>query len=209
VRVNQAAGNNPGVKRHAPATERNRLPIADILERELPADGTVLEVASGSGEHAVFFASRFRQLLWQPSDSDPEALASIMEWRNESGADNLLAPLVLDAASADWRITAANAVLCVNMIHISPWVACEGLFAGANRLLESGAPLILYGPFLEESVETAQSNLAFNESLRRRDPDWGIRDLADVDGLAAQNAFTPATRYTMPANNLLLVYRHE
>lgn len=196
-------------KRHAPATERNREPIADVLARELPKAGTVLEVASGTGEHAAFFAARFPQLQWQPSDPDPGALASIAAYRAEYSGANLCEPVLLDASRQDWPVERADAILCINMIHISPWEASEGLFAGAKRLLDSGAPLILYGPYFESDVETASSNLAFDESLKARDPRWGIRDLAEIEDLAARNGFTRSARYAMPANNLVLVYRRN
>ncbi|MFN3989938.1 MAG: DUF938 domain-containing protein [Erythrobacter sp.] len=196
-------------KRHAPATARNREPIAEVLVRELPKAGRVLEVAAGTGEHAVFFAARFPALEWQPSDPDPEALASIAACRAEYQGGNLAAPLLLDAAAPEsWPVTSAAAIVCINMVHISPWEASMGLFAGAARILGSGAgPLILYGPYLEEGVETAASNLAFDQSLKARNPAWGLRHLDDVDGLAARHGFARTARYAMPANNLMLVYR--
>lgn len=195
------------MKQHAPATSRNREPLAAVLDAELPAAGLVLEVASGSGEHAIYFARRYPALQWQPSDQSPDALASILAWRDEEGLGNLRAPVRLDAGAADWPPVAADAVLCINMVHISPWEAVEGLFAGAARLLPSGAPLILYGPYLEDEVETAPSNLAFDRSLKDRDARWGLRRLADMDGLAAETGFARARRVEMPANNLTLVYR--
>ena len=197
------------MKRHAPATTRNREPIAQVLADELPERGTVLEIASGSGEHAVFFAQLFPDILWRPTDPDPEALASIAAWRDEGRAANLAAPLLLDVASRNWPIAAADAMLCINMIHISPWEATEGLFAGAARILPPGAPLILYGPFVEAEVETAPSNLAFDESLKSRDPRWGLRDVADIDRLAAETGLARVRRVAMPANNLTLVYRRR
>lgn len=195
------------MKRHAPAAGRNSAPIADVLERELPAIGTVLEVASGTGEHALFFARRFPHLQWQPSDPDPGALASIAAWREEEGPHNLLPPQALDAATAGWSVTQADAIVCINMVHISPWTATEGLFTGAAALLPHGAPLVLYGPFIEADVETAESNRAFDASLRSRDPAWGLRDRAALDALAQQAGFDETARYPMPANNLTLVYR--
>lgn len=195
------------MKRHAPAAARNAGPIAEVLADELPGHGLVLEIASGTGEHAVFFAMRFPALSWQPSDRDEEALASIRSWIAEDGNDNLLTPIELDAADRDWNVAKADAILCVNMVHISRWAATEGLFAGASRLLEAGAPLILYGPYLELGKETAPSNLAFDRSLKERDPDWGLRDLADMDALAASRGFIRTARYSMPANNLTLVFR--
>lgn len=197
------------MKRHAPATARNGDPLGDVLGRELPASGTVLEVASGSGEHALLFARRFPNLDWQPSDADSEALASIAAWREENGPANLLPPITLDAADGDWPVVRAEAVLCVNMVHISPWRATEGLLVGASRVLGQGAPLIVYGPFVEDDVPTAPSNRAFDADLRRRDPRWGLRELGAVDRLAAANGFTRTARYEMPANNLTLVYRRS
>lgn len=197
------------MKRHAPATGRNSAPIAAVLERELPERGSVLEIASGSGEHALFFADRFPALHWQPSDPDPEALASIAAWRQEEGPANLLPPIALDAAAADWPVASADAVVCINMIHISPWAASEGLFAGAAVLLQPGAPLIVYGPLLEPGIETAASNLAFDASLKARDPAWGLRDRSTVDRLAEHAGFTPVARHAMPASNLTLVYRRR
>lgn len=195
------------MKRHAPATARNSEPIAAVLEQVLPDSGTVLEIASGSGEHAVFFARRFPQLAWQPSDSDPDAMASIAEWAREGGLANLRPPLEIDASAAEWPVAHADAVLCINMVHISPWAATLGLFARAARLLGKGAPLILYGPYLEDDVETAPSNIAFDASLRQRDPNWGVRNLADVDAAARDAGFVRTARHAMPANNLTLVYR--
>ena len=188
---------------------RNREVIAEVLARELPKSGTVLEVASGSGEHALYFAERFPDLNWQPSDPDPEALASIEAYRAEAKLDNLLSPMKLDASSPDWPISEADAIFCANMIHISPWVAAEGLFKGAMRTLESGASLILYGPYFEENIEPAPSNLDFEEGLRARNPAWGIRSLTAVDELARSSGFVRSSRYEMPANNLTLVYRRD
>ena len=197
------------MKRHAPATARNSQPLAEVLARELPASGTVLEIASGSGEHAVFMARRFPALDWQPSDRDAEALASVDAWAAEARLANLRPAIALDAAAPDWPIVSTDALLCVNMLHISPWDAVVGLFAGAGRVLGSGAPLVLYGPFVEPDVETAASNHAFDQSLRQRDPAWGLRSTADLDRLAAGHRMTRTARCAMPANNLVLVYRRD
>ena len=197
------------MKRHAPATARNSQPLAEVLARELPASGTVLEIASGSGEHAVFMARRFPALDWQPSDRDAEALASVDAWAAEARLANLRPAIALDAAAPDWPIVSADALLCVNMVHISPWDAAVGLFAGAGRVLGSGAPLVFYGPFVEPDVETAASNHAFDQSLRQRDPAWGLRSTADLDRLAAGHGMTRTARCAMPANNLVLVYRRD
>lgn len=194
-------------KRHAPATQRNRDAIAAVLTDWLPASGTVLEVASGSGEHVVHFAAALPQLHWQPSDADPAGLASIATWSAEAGLANIAPPLALDASAGDWPIDRADAILCVNMVHISPWDATLGLFAGAARLLARGAPLILYGPYVEPDVPTADSNLAFDASLRARDPAWGLRSVDDVKSAAEAVGLAFAERRAMPANNLMLLFR--
>lgn len=196
-------------KKHAPAALRNREAIAEVLARELPASGTVLEIAAGSGEHAVFFATRFGSLAWLPTDPAADALASIAEYRADYPGTNLSAPVMLDAAEPDsWPVAEAAAILCINMIHISPWAATQGLFRGAARLLGSGGgPLIVYGPFLEDGVPTAASNLAFDESLRSRDREWGLRRAEELDSLAAAHGFARSARHAMPANNLSLVFR--
>jgi len=196
-----------GEKRHAPATLRNRDAIAAVLTEWLPVAGTVLEVASGSGEHVVHFAAAFPALAWQPSDPDPDALASIAAWSTEAGLENVAPPVRLDAAAPDWPVTAADALLCINMVHISPWAATLGLFAGAARLLPAGAPLILYGPYLEAGVPTAPSNADFDASLRARDPEWGLRDLDTVKAAASDAGLVFAERRAMPANNLMLLFR--
>lgn len=194
-------------KRHAPATLRNREAIAEVLAGELPEAGLVLEIASGTGEHALFFSESFPQLTWQPSDPDPSALASIEAWRLEQGRENLAAPIELNAEARDWPIKRADAIFCANMIHIAPWAAALGLIAGAGRILQSGAPLILYGPYFEAEREPAASNLAFDESLRSRNATWGIREREEMDRLAAEHGFALAARHEMPANNLSLIYR--
>ena len=194
-------------KRHAPATLRNRDAIRAVLAGWLPASGIVLEVASGSGEHIVHFAASFPDLDWQPSDPDPAGLTSIAVWRAEAGLANVAPPLALDASASDWPVEQADAVLCINMVHISPWEATLGLLAGAARLLASGAPLILYGPYIEPDVPTAASNLAFDASLRARDPAWGLRDTEAVQAAARDAGLTFAERRAMPANNLMLLFR--
>lgn len=195
------------MKRHAPAVGRNREPIAAVLTEELPAAGLVFEVASGTGEHAVHFARTFPDLQWQPSDPELAARESIAAWRDEEGLPNLLSPLALDAAGADWPLDRADAVLCINMIHISPIAATKGLLAGAARLLAPGAPLILYGPYLEADVETAPSNIAFDLDLKSRNHEWGLRSVEWLDELAQSAGFERTRRVAMPANNLTLVYR--
>lgn len=193
------------MKQHAPATERNREPILAMLRKVLPSSGTVLEVASGTGEHVRFFAEALPQLDWQPSDADPRALASIAAWSEDM--PNVRPPLALDAAGA-WPIAHVDAILCINMIHISPWAAAEGLFASAAGLLGKDAPLYLYGPYRRACVPTAPSNEAFDASLKARNPEWGLRPLEDVARLGETHGFRLDRVVEMPANNLSLVFRH-
>ena len=196
------------MKKHAPAALRNREAILGILREELPGSGSVLEVAAGSGEHAVFFALALPDHLWLPSDPSEEALASIAAYRAEAGLPNCAAPIKLDASAADWPVEEVDAIVCINMVHISPWEATRGLFAGAAQILRGkDLPLILYGPYFEQGVEPAPSNLQFDESLRARDPHWGIRRVEDMDAQAQAHGFTRTARHEMPANNLTLVYR--
>lgn len=201
------AGEAQAGKLHAPAAVRNRDAIADVLARELPQQGLVLEIASGSGEHAVHFAARFPALRWQPSDPDPASRASVAAWGEGAGVPNLLPPLDLDASAADWPVDYADAVVCINMTHIAPWVATLGLLDGAARLLRNGAPLVLYGPFLKADVETAPSNLAFDAQLRRMDSRFGLRAVEDIDAEAERRGLLRTACHFMPANNLTLVYR--
>lgn len=191
------------VKKHAPAALRNRGAIAEALRAILPLSGPVLEIASGSGEHAAYFAEEFPTIDWQPTDPDASALASIAAW--SAGLANVRAPLMLDAAADAWPVAVADAVLCINMVHIAPWEATLGLMAGAAKLLASGAPLVLYGPYRRAGVPTADSNEAFDQSLRARDPRWGLRDVDAVT--AAATGFALDRLIEMPANNLMLVYR--
>jgi hypothetical protein len=196
------------LKRHAPATSRNREPILAVLRDALPRAGVVLEVASGSGEHAAFFAAQLPDLAWQPTDPDPESLASIAAHRAEASLASLRAPLRLDVTEPGWaRDLCADAVVCINMIHIAPWEACLGLLAGASELLAPGSPLYLYGPYRFEGAFHAESNAAFDASLRARDPRWGVRDLAEVTRAAEAAGFTRESVVAMPANNHSLVFR--
>jgi SAM-dependent methyltransferase len=178
-----------------------------VLAEWLPASGTVLEIASGTGEHAAFFAERFPHLDWQPSDSHPDALASIAAWRAAAGLPNLRAPLMIDAAAPDWPVGEADAVLNINMVHISPWACAQGLIAGAARVLGSGAPLILYGPWLKDDIVAEPSNLAFDADLKRRDPEWGLRRVEDFAEAAEKRGFALVETRSMPANNLMLLLR--
>jgi len=194
-------------RRVAPHVERNTSPIIEVLRGILPAEGMVLEVASGSGEHALHFARAFPHLLWQPTDADPVALRSVDAWRAGEGAPNLLAPVHLDAAADRWPVEKADAILCINMVHISPWAATEGLLRGAGRLLARGTPLYLYGAYLREGIDTAPSNLAFDQSLRSRNPEWGIRKLEDVTALAEREHLVLEKVVEVPANNISLIFR--
>lgn len=190
-------------RREAPAVARNRDAILAVLRGILPARGLLLEVASGSGEHALHFAPAFPELVFQPSDPDPDARASIDAWC--AGVANIRPSIPLDAAAPDWPLDRADALLCINLIHIAPWAACLGLLRGAARLLPPGAPLILYGPFKRGGAHTAPSNAAFDDDLRARNPAWGVRDLEAV--AAAATGFGPPEIHTMPANNLTVAFR--
>ena len=195
------------MKRHAPATERNRDPILAVLERVLPPSGLVLEVASGSGEHVVYFAAKLPRLTWQPTDVDRSGIAGIEEWITESGLGNVRPPLVLDAEAASWPVERADAVLCTNMIHIAPFAACVGLMRGAAAVLASGAVLVTYGPYKVDGQHTAPSNESFDAGLRARNPEWGVRDVGDVVSAAAEYGLALVERIPMPANNFMLVFR--
>jgi SAM-dependent methyltransferase len=196
-------------KGFAPAAERNRQPILDVLRRVLPPAGLVLEVASGTGQHAIFFSERLPELRWQPSDASPEALQSIEAWVDQAARDNLLPPLELDVRSAPWPIPTADALLCINMIHISPWETTEALFGGASPLLAGGSLLITYGPYRVHGEHTASSNAAFDKNLRSRNPRWGVRDIEELTELAGRTGFTLRERVDMPANNMTLVWARD
>lgn len=193
----------------APAAERNRQPILDVLRRVLPPAGLVLEVASGTGQHSAFFAERLPSLQWQPTDAAPEALQSIGAWVEEAARDNLLPPLELDVRRPEWPLAEADALVCINMIHISPWETTEALFHGASRLLANGSCLVTYGPYRVHGRHTASSNAAFDESLRSRDSRWGVRDIDDLGELGVRTGFTLAERVDMPANNMTLVWTRD
>lgn len=194
-------------RRSAPAAQRNREPIAEVLGDWLPNRGLVLEIASGTGEHAVYFAQRYPALSWQPTDLDEGSLRSIAAWRETAGLPNVRAPILLDASAPAWPVERADAVLSNNMAHISPWAASLGLIAGSAQVLPSGGPLILYGPWLKDDIETVQSNRDFDADLRRRNSEWGLRrvenfaEAADASGLALDDY------RRMPANNLMLLFR--
>lgn len=196
-------------RQYAPSAARNRDPIWSVLRPQLPVRGLVLEVASGSGEHTVHFArASGPQVIYQPSDPDAQARASIDAWVAASGLPNIRPALALDAVADVWPIENADVVICINMIHISPWASTIGLVRGAARVLTPGGLLFLYGPYRREGRHTAPSNEAFDQDLRRRDPEWGVRDLEAVADLATESGFTPPAVEQMPANNLSLLFRH-
>jgi hypothetical protein len=195
--------------RYAPASSRNREPILEVLAPLLAGARVVLEVASGSGEHAVWLASQMPHLTWQPTDPDPFARASIDGWRAHSGAVNVRPALTLDATSSPWPVSTADAVVCINMIHIAPWAACVGLLRGASAVLSPGDVLFLYGPFKERGQHTAPSNEAFDADLRARNDTWGVRDLDEVIALAGTLGFDHRTTARMPANNLSVVLQRR
>ena len=195
------------MKRHAPATLRNRTFILDVLRRVLQGRREILEIASGSGEHAVYLAGELPHLRWHPTDPDPDSLLSIEAHRAESALHNVLPAARLDVTQPVWGLSNIDAVVCINMIHIAPWAAAEGLFRGAAALLPAGAPLYLYGPFRFAGVFTAPSNEAFDASLRERNPAWGVRDLDDVTALAESCGFAREEVIPMPANNHSVIFR--
>jgi hypothetical protein len=196
-------------RRYAPATARNRGPILDVLRSILPSSGTVLEVASGTGEHVVHFARALPMLEWQPSDPSGEARRSINAWIAAEELENVRSPLNVDASSDSWPIYHAAAIVCINMIHISPWTSTEGLMRGARRILEAGAPFYLYGPFRRASRPIEPSNVAFDEDLRSRNPRWGLRELDDVAACAGSHGFVLDRVVEMPANNLSVIFRRS
>jgi SAM-dependent methyltransferase len=189
----------------APAAERNKDAILAVLERVLPQTGVVLEIASGTGQHVVHFASAMPGLTWQPSEPDPQMRRSIAGWLAETGLPNVLPPLDLDVCRLDWPIERADAVMCINMIHISPWQATEQLIAGCGRIVRPGGVLYLYGPYRRHGRHTAPSNEAFDASLRQRDPQWGVRDLETVVEAARGHGLELSETVEMPANNLSVV----
>jgi SAM-dependent methyltransferase len=193
----------------SPSFLRNRDPILAVLTRVLPDRGTVLEIASGSGEHAIAFAAALPSLIWQPTDLDPAALRSIAAHRAAARLPNVRPPLQLDASSPSWPVVDADAVVAINLVHIAPWRAAEGLMAGAGRVLGPGGVLYLYGPYKENGIHTALSNAVFDESLRARNPEWGVRDVADLTELARAHGLSFAEWVSMAANNLSLIFRRN
>lgn len=196
-------------KRHAPATLRNREPIREVLARVFGEPSLILEVASGTGEHAVYFAEHLPHLQWQPSDLDEDLLASIEAYREEAALPNVRPPLRLDASSDAWPIDHADGILSCNMIHIAPIAAAEGLIRGAARILKKGGALVLYGPFREGGRHTAESNERFDADLRARNPEWGVRDLDEIAAKALEHGLVHEETVRMPANNLTVVFRKQ
>jgi len=190
-----------------PHVARNREPILEVLRRVLPPQGLVLEIASGGGEHAAYFASNLPGVIWQPTDANSEMFESIAAHRAAAGVANLLAPLDLDVTAEQWPVARAEAMVCCNMIHIAPWAVTDGLIAGAGRTLARDGLLYLYGPYKIDGRHTAPSNEDFDASLRARNPLWGVRDLTEVSSLAKRHGFALAETVPMPANNLSVIFR--
>jgi SAM-dependent methyltransferase len=201
------AGTAAGRRFVSAASERNKEPILQVLERVLPAAGLVLEVGAGTGQHAAHFAPRFPSLAWQPTDVDADMFDSIAAWAAGAEAPNLRPPLLLDVAAAFWPVESAAAVISINMIHIAPWDCCLGLLAGAARILPAEGPLVLYGPFKIDGRHTAPSNDAFDLSLKSHDAAWGVRDLGDVQQAARDRGLAFVETVAMPANNFCVIFR--
>ncbi len=207
--------NGPDARQFAPATQRNREPILAVLLEVLPPTGTVLEISSGTGEHAVFFAPQLQPRQWLPSDPNPIARASIAAWRAHSPAANLHPPIALDVQEPIWAVEenppleAIQAIVNINMIHIAPWPACLGLIAGAQRILPVSGILYLYGPFQQNGRHTAPSNAAFDQSLQLQNPEWGVRHLEEVVAVAASHNLVLRQTVAMPANNLSVVLQKQ
>lgn len=197
------------MKDHAPSAERNRHDILPVLTRVLPTTGLILEIASGSGQHAVHFAPHFPDAQWLPTDRTDTALASIRAWAAEAGCPNLLEPKELDVTWGEWPVASADAMVNINMLHISPWAACEGLMAGAQRSLKTGAPLVYYGAFRRHDRPTAPSNIEFSRSLTARDPAWAVRQLEDVTAVAEDHDLRLEEVVDMPNNNYSVIFRRR
>ena len=199
-------------KQYAPATERNRQPILEVLQKFIPKKGNILEIASGTGEHACFFAPYFPNQQWIPSDPDRLLRLSIEAWRQDCTSNNLQMPLEINVSlpNLEEKIdpSAIAVIIAINLIHISPWSACQGLMKGAGKILPSGGILYLYGPYKQNGKHTAPSNEAFDQSLQFRNPDWGVRNLEDVVELAEKYQLILHKIIPMPANNLSLIFHH-
>jgi SAM-dependent methyltransferase len=194
---------------HWPAPERNKVPILAVLQRTLPSQGLILEVSSGSGQHAVHFARAVPAWTWLPSDIDPSNLASIAAYVAEAELPNLMQPRRLDVCTEDWELGELDGLFNANMIHIAPWECCEGLMRGAGRYLRAGGVLVMYGPFRIGGAHTADSNREFDLDLRRRNPSWGVRDLESVAALAQAAGLSLRETVAMPANNQCLVFERN
>ncbi len=198
-------------RRYAPATQRNREPILEVLQRVLPNEGNVLEIASGTGEHSIFFAPHLAPRQWYPSEQNAELRDSIIAWQSDYKSDNLHPPLDINASANYWSVEekdiTINAIVNINMIHISPWKTCVGLMVGAKRILPTEGILYLYGPYRQNGKHTAPSNEAFDKSLKSRNPEWGVRNLEDVISVAGENNLVLQEVVTMPANNLSVVFK--
>ena len=194
-------------KQRWPAPERNKVPIADVLSRFLPQTGAVLELSSGTGQHILYFAERFSELYWIPSDIDPINLESIEAYRSEAGLLNIQRPFLLDVTSPQWPVHKVEAVFCANMIHIAPFSCTLGLLDGVGRVLLPNGLFFLYGPFMVDGQHTAPSNHAFDGDLRQRNPEWGVRDQQEVIRLADERGLKLQEIVEMPANNRILVFR--
>jgi len=199
----------PDGRHHAPAAARNRAPILAVLARVLPADARVLEIGSGTGEHAIHVAAALPQVRWQPTDADPAMRASIRAWIAHAGTSNVDPPVALDLMAEPWPVQAADAIVAINVVHVSPWDATRALCAGAARLLPPSGPLVLYGPYRRAGVPTAPSNEAFDAQLRAHDTRWGLRRVEDVATVAADAGLDLVETIDMPANNLMLVLRRR
>ncbi len=212
-----SSGPGHNAAQYSPAAERNRAPILDALRQILPDSGQALEIASGTGQHVAHFASHMPGWMWQPSDAQADGFESIGAWCVQAGAINVCGPVLLDVMAPKWPTGSAefsdkfpdkfDAVFCANMLHIAPWATCAALMVGASKHLSPHGALVTYGPYLERDVPTSPGNVAFDESLRQRDPAWGIRALEDVAHQAAQAGLRLLERFEMPANNLLLVFK--
>jgi hypothetical protein len=194
-------------RRYAPSSARNRDALLQVLKLILPQTGTILEIASGTGEHACYFAPAFGAAIWQPTDADESAIASINAHREADSPANLAPPLRLNVMESKWKVNAADAVLCVNMVHITPWVCCKNLLRGCAHVLSPGAPLVLYGPFKQDGAHTAPSNAKFDQTLRGQNAEWGIRDMAEIAEAGKARGLTIEDPIAMPSNNFCLIFR--
>ncbi len=193
---------------HSPATERNKKPILEVLRHTLPSTGLVLEIASGTGQHVVHFARELPNLVWQPTDPDEASRATIVARLRAANLDNVKEPVALDVLSTHWPVNLSDAILCINMIHISPWAATEALFVNAKHVLSSAGVLYLYGPYRQSGRHTEDSNESFDTSLRSHNSEWGIRNLEDVTRIAEAQGFVLENTMDMPANNLSVIFRN-